>query len=197
MRVERCSLRKQILSILCPTKFRPADVHRERMAFEQDSARAQGSWLRLSTNARQIFDYDEANQYIQLDHPRVVLDAIRDVFRTVAFRDCAQCPAMVVVPAGNFTLGSPASEKVWAASHGARFGAVADEAPQHTVSLQAGEVYACRSTSRNSFRETLTASKNTRSSGQSKKRYGPRVPPIAARPLSMARAKSFTPPSFS
>jgi D-alanyl-D-alanine carboxypeptidase len=26
------------------------------------------------------------------------------------FRDCAECPEMVVVPAGNFTMGSPASE---------------------------------------------------------------------------------------
>jgi pimeloyl-ACP methyl ester carboxylesterase len=63
---------------------KPADVHRERIAFEQDSARAQGSWLRLSTNARQRFDYDEGKQYIQLDHPHVVLNAIRNVFQTVA-----------------------------------------------------------------------------------------------------------------
>jgi hypothetical protein len=61
-------------------------VRRERLAFERDSARAQASWLRLSTNARQVFDYDEYRYYIQLDHPQIVLKAIRDVFETVAFR---------------------------------------------------------------------------------------------------------------
>src|SRR5271169_620638 len=51
------------------------------------------------------------------------------------FRDCPDCPEMVVVPAGNFTMGSSAEEKSWAASHGGSMNAVADEAPQHQVSL--------------------------------------------------------------
>ena len=34
------------------------------------------------------------------------------------FRDCPDCPEMVVIPAGNFTMGSSAKEKSWAASHG-------------------------------------------------------------------------------
>jgi formylglycine-generating enzyme required for sulfatase activity len=51
------------------------------------------------------------------------------------FRDCPHCPEMVVIPAGSFTMGSSASEKRWAATHGldAGFG---DEAPQHKLSLQ-------------------------------------------------------------
>ncbi|MGC2405668.1 MAG: alpha/beta hydrolase [Candidatus Cybelea sp.] len=61
---------------------KPADVHRWHIAFERDSARAQASWLALSTNARQLFDYDEGEQYIQLDHPQIILKAIRDVFRS-------------------------------------------------------------------------------------------------------------------
>jgi formylglycine-generating enzyme required for sulfatase activity len=113
----------------------PASVHRERLAFEHDSARAQASWLSLSTNARQIFDYDEGKLYIQLDHPHVVVDAIREITAVVS-RDCTECPEMVAVPAGSFTMGSSASEKAWAVSHGASPGAVADEAPPHTVSLQ-------------------------------------------------------------
>jgi hypothetical protein len=48
-------------------------VRRERLAFERDSARAQASWLRLSTNARQVFDYDEYRYYIQLDHRKSCL----------------------------------------------------------------------------------------------------------------------------
>ncbi len=51
------------------------------------------------------------------------------------FRDCPDCPEMVVVPAGNFIMGSAAREKSWAASHGGSMKAVADEAPQHHVSL--------------------------------------------------------------
>ncbi|HUI58652.1 MAG TPA: formylglycine-generating enzyme family protein [Steroidobacteraceae bacterium] len=55
--------------------------------------------------------------------------------RTV-FRDCADCPEMVVIAAGSFTMGSPASEKAWAATHGSNAAAVADEAPQHEVLLR-------------------------------------------------------------
>jgi formylglycine-generating enzyme required for sulfatase activity len=51
------------------------------------------------------------------------------------FRDCRACPEMVVLPAGSFTMGSSAEEKSWAASHGAVMKGVADEAPQHQVSL--------------------------------------------------------------
>jgi len=42
-----------------------------------------------------------------------------------AFKECANCPEMVVVPAGKFSMGSPASEP-------GRFG---DEGPQHTVTI--------------------------------------------------------------
>jgi len=52
------------------------------------------------------------------------------------FRDCKDCPEMVVIPAGSFTMGSSAAEKSWAVSHGATPGSVSDEAPQHTVSLR-------------------------------------------------------------
>jgi formylglycine-generating enzyme required for sulfatase activity len=36
------------------------------------------------------------------------------------FRDCPECPEMVVVPGGTFTMGSSAAEKSWAAAHGVR-----------------------------------------------------------------------------
>lgn len=52
------------------------------------------------------------------------------------FRDCPDCPEMMVIPAGKFTMGSSAEEKSWAASHGGSNEAVADEAPQHVVSLR-------------------------------------------------------------
>src|SRR5271167_4162765 len=34
------------------------------------------------------------------------------------FRDCPDCPEMVVLPAASFTMGSSVEEKSWAASHG-------------------------------------------------------------------------------
>jgi formylglycine-generating enzyme required for sulfatase activity len=52
------------------------------------------------------------------------------------FRDCQQCPEMVVIPAGTFTMGSPPAEKAWAAIHGTTAKSVADEAPQHQVSVR-------------------------------------------------------------
>jgi len=52
------------------------------------------------------------------------------------FRDCPDCPEIVVIPAGTFTMGSSASEKTWAATHGSNAESVADEAPQHKVSLR-------------------------------------------------------------
>jgi formylglycine-generating enzyme required for sulfatase activity len=42
-----------------------------------------------------------------------------------AFRECKDCPEMVVVPAGSFTMGSPAGE-------GGRYD---DEGPQHVVTI--------------------------------------------------------------
>ena len=42
------------------------------------------------------------------------------------FKDCSDCPEMVVIPAGSFDMGSPASEA----------GRDNDEGPQHRVSVQ-------------------------------------------------------------
>jgi hypothetical protein len=42
-----------------------------------------------------------------------------------SFRDCAECPEMVVIPAGSFTMGSPASEPK-------RYD---DEGPRHRVTI--------------------------------------------------------------
>jgi formylglycine-generating enzyme required for sulfatase activity/dienelactone hydrolase len=52
------------------------------------------------------------------------------------FRDCPDCPEMVIITPGSFTMGSSAEEKAWAASHGGNLPSVADEAPQHRVSLK-------------------------------------------------------------
>src|SRR6188472_2454269 len=43
------------------------------------------------------------------------------------FQECSQCPVMVGIPAGKFTMGSPPSES----------GRFDSEGPQHTVALKA------------------------------------------------------------
>jgi formylglycine-generating enzyme required for sulfatase activity/pimeloyl-ACP methyl ester carboxylesterase len=51
------------------------------------------------------------------------------------FRDCAECSEMVVIPAGKFVMGSSADEKSWAARRAGSAEGVADEAPQHEVTV--------------------------------------------------------------
>jgi len=115
---------------------------------QRQIAAAQARWLELSSNSRQIFAR-HSSEYVPFDEPDMVVDVIHEVHAAAsgsvaartpvlgsAFRDCADCPEMVVIPAGQFTMGSSAPEKAWAASHGSTPGSVADEAPQHPVSLR-------------------------------------------------------------
>ena len=116
----------------------------KRLDYQHQIAQAQARWLELSSNARQIFTR-HSSEYVQFDEPDAVVDAVREVHEQsrqsdrahgAGFRDCPDCPEMVVIPAGRFMMGSPMEEKAWAASHGATMGSVADEAPQHVVSLR-------------------------------------------------------------
>ncbi|MFN2548712.1 MAG: alpha/beta fold hydrolase [Myxococcales bacterium] len=112
------------------------NVDPKHLEYERQIEQAQARWLDLSTNARQIFTRN-SSEYIQFDEPETLLDAIRDTFTAgTGFRDCAECPEMVVLPAGRFMMGSTPAEQGWAATHGASAGAVADEAPQHAVALR-------------------------------------------------------------
>ena len=77
------------------------------------------------------------------------------------FRDCPDCPEMVVIPAGSFAMGSPESEKVWATKHGASPQSVSDEAPQHRVvvrSFALGKYDVTRAEYASFVRETGSAS---------------------------------------
>jgi formylglycine-generating enzyme required for sulfatase activity len=115
----------------------------EHLRYEYEEGLAQSRWLTLSSNSKQIFA-TRSSEYVQFDEPDTVVDAIREAYEPGArrvsrsvFRDCAACPEMVTVPAGSFVMGSPQSEKAWAASHGLSLPAVADEAPQRRVELAA------------------------------------------------------------
>lgn len=52
--------------------------------------------------------------------------AAKDMYPGKVFRDCGDCPEMVVIPAGNFMMGSPASET----------GRFDNEGPVHSVSVK-------------------------------------------------------------
>ena len=55
----------------------PLDPQQRR--YEQEVARAQASWLELSSNSRQLFT-DKSSEYIPFDQPDFVIDAIREVY---------------------------------------------------------------------------------------------------------------------
>lgn len=129
---------------------RPKDT--QEQAYQDSVARSQAKWLDLSSNAKQLIT-DKSSEYIPLDQPEFVVDAIQDVYTQskildnavaapagrapgTTLRDCVDCPEMVVVPAGRFVMGSSAAQKAWAESHGANAASVADESPQHPVSIR-------------------------------------------------------------
>ncbi len=51
------------------------------------------------------------------------------------FRDCADCPEMVVIPAGSFMMGSTKPEQDWAVNQGAKREWLTNETPRHRVTI--------------------------------------------------------------
>lgn len=51
-------------------------------------------------------------------------------------KDCSNCPELVVIPAGSFTMGSSAQEQALAIAAGADEEQTARESPQHTVNIK-------------------------------------------------------------
>jgi formylglycine-generating enzyme required for sulfatase activity len=122
----------------------------EHLKYEQETTAAQARWLALSSDAKQIFTHN-SSEYIQFDEPETLVNAIREVYDRAhsptakasaglsgaAFRECSECPEMVIVPAGHFVMGSSNADKAWVAANGGSPQAVSDEAPQHEVTLPA------------------------------------------------------------
>ena len=52
-----------------------------------------------------------------------------------SFRDCGKCPELVVIPPGNFMMGSTAQERRWAIEAGSKIKGLKDEQPQHRVRI--------------------------------------------------------------
>jgi len=85
------------------------------------------------------------------------------------FEDCKGCPSMVVVPAGSFTMGSPANEPMREASEG----------PQHKVSIPRAFAVGRLEITRGQFVEFVTATGHrterkcwTLENGEAKERPG-------------------------
>ena len=82
------------------------------------TAAAYAAYLRTYPNGRHVADTRQLQAQLQ---------ATEELWKRPRrkFRDCAECPEMVVVPAGSYLMGSPASE-------GRRSD---DEGPQHRVTI--------------------------------------------------------------
>jgi len=52
----------------------------EGRRYQEEVTKAQASWLALSTNSKQIFARNSADEYIQLEEPDLVVQAIREVY---------------------------------------------------------------------------------------------------------------------
>jgi pimeloyl-ACP methyl ester carboxylesterase len=57
---------------------KPPDTPKH-LKYEQETTLAQARWLKLSSNAKQIFAH-HSSEYIQFDEPETVINAVREVF---------------------------------------------------------------------------------------------------------------------
>ena len=71
------------------------------------------------------------------------------------FRECDVCPEMVVIPAGRFTMGSPAGEE----------GRYDDEGPQHTVAISRPFAVGRFEVTRSEFAAFVTAARHSMTGG--------------------------------
>jgi len=95
-----------------------AFIRRFGDSFYGDMARARLDELKKSQVAVGVFDQTRRSSVLTVAEERAL--KARD-----SFRECEQCPEMVVAPAGSFTMGSPASEP----------NRESNESPQHQVTF--------------------------------------------------------------
>jgi len=57
---------------------KPPDTPKH-LQYEKETTLAQARWLKLSSNARQVFAHN-SSEYIQFDEPETVINAIREVY---------------------------------------------------------------------------------------------------------------------
>lgn len=101
-----------------------------------DSHAAPASSWSDTEERRGVIRKDIQDVLEKLDAARAPSSVASGLTAGAVFRDCPDCPEVVVIPAGSFTMGSPPEEQTWAASHGAKAEWVSDESPQRPVSLR-------------------------------------------------------------
>ena len=84
-----------------------------------------GRGTRAALKAWQAAQGHEATGWLTADQARTLIAAGKEREPGSVFRDCPECPEMVVVPAGSFTMGSPLHEK----------GRFDDEGPRRRVTI--------------------------------------------------------------
>ena len=82
-----------------------------------------GVWVRLAESLLEELGREERAEAARKEREAAEKELRRPGRR---FRDCDECPQMVVIPAGSFLMGSPASEE----------GRDGDEGPQHRVTIR-------------------------------------------------------------
>jgi formylglycine-generating enzyme required for sulfatase activity len=117
----------------------PAERERaEAQAKKAAADKAKALALKIEEEARRMAEVAakkqaaaiaQAEERVRAEAAKIVKETPRSVPRPGSvFQDCADCPRMVVIPAGEFTMGSPASEA----------GRGVDEGPQRQVSIAQG-----------------------------------------------------------
>ena len=109
------------LSAAREAERRREEAERRRLEAERARLAAEEAKRRQAEQRRQEQEAEKARQAAEEAEKR---RQEQGVDRT--FRDCVECPQMVVVPSGSFTMGSPSNEA----------GRYDDEGPQHVVRIE-------------------------------------------------------------
>src|ERR1700681_3635094 len=112
MTIRRAHLLLIVCAMICLAPRTPSDARPAQTTLEARIAELKAKTAALVAAARPRLDALSPQQ--RLSAPPAIW---RVPGALTAFRDCANCPQMVVIPAGEFTMGSPPSEQGAEAQH--------------------------------------------------------------------------------
>src|ERR1700681_1218247 len=112
MTIRRAHLLLIVCAMICLAPRTPSDARPAQTTLEARIAELKAKTAALVAAARPRLDALSPQQ--RLSAPPAIW---RVPGALTAFRDCADCPQMVVIPAGEFTMGSPPSEQQAEAQH--------------------------------------------------------------------------------
>jgi formylglycine-generating enzyme required for sulfatase activity len=105
MTIRRARLLLIVCSMICLAPGTPGDARAAQPNLEARIAELKAKTAALVASERPHLDALSPQQ--RLSAPPAIW---RVPGAITAFKDCARCPQMVVIPAGDFTMGSPPSE---------------------------------------------------------------------------------------